>query len=298
LLSTDAGPTDYFGVHLVQGAGAPMGGGMLLDAGGDDVYTAQQDSPVLYSGPVLRDTANWSAAQGAGLGVPSAVPQEGGNVSGGVGALLDLDGVDDYEAGILAQGAGYWHGLGLFVEVAGNDVYQGVGYVQAVGLSFGAGVMAEQGGNDTYNTEDQPQRLALGAGEDFGVGFLLEEAGNDTYFGPARSLGVGRLNGTGVFVDQGGGDTYTLRSEQTLGVALLTIDGSDPPDNPRRGARTVGLFVDADGADNYTGRNVDSPRIADDEIWLQRSEAEDLIEYGVGIDDSGGTGLSTIVPLP
>jgi len=58
----------------------------------------------------------------------------------------------------------------------------------------------------------------------------------------------------------------------------------------------VGLFVDASGSDTYTGRG-DNPSIADDSSWVQQgggAGGAELIEWGIGLDGEGGTGVTTI----
>lgn len=308
LLMVGAGSSDFDGVSWVQGVGGVSGAGLLIDQGGDDTYTAdpgEVDDPMYPapSGvrPVVGSAANWSVAQGAAAGIAAAVPSDGPNFSGGVGLLIDLDGDDEYAAGLLAQGAGYWHGLGIVIEGGGNDRYETNGFSQGAGIDFGAGVLVEQEGTDTYNGSGESPPSVLASGRNFGTGVVIEELGDDTYGAGPQSLGVGFFNGFGLFLENLGDDDYTaIVSGDTLGKATLSVLGSEPvpggATNPRRGARTIGLFVDADGADQYPNRDIGGPD--SDATWTQTTRVgvddEPLFEWGMGADDFGSSGVSTL----
>jgi hypothetical protein len=288
----------YEGLFLVQGAGGPRGAGVLVDRSGDDTYLAHPGDAdnIFVTAPVFDETGNWSAAQGAGIGLPSDTPANGGDLSGGLGMLVDFAGTDDYSAGVMAGGAGYWHGIGILVEGNGGDHFETHGAAQGTGLDFGVGVLAEQAGDDVYNSDAGDEARVLGSGYNFGVGLVIEESGGDEYHSADNSLGTGDLNGTGVVIENGGNDIYTVTGTNNLGKAALTAPGYEPEDNPRRAARTIGLFVDAAGSDTYTGR-ADNASIANGSVWTQQAGGaggDSLIEWGIGADTEGGTGVSTI----
>jgi hypothetical protein len=297
ILLSGSGDTAYYGHHLVQGAAGPLGAGLLLDRAGDDDYVASPggEEDILFPAPTLVSRGNWSAAQGSGIGVPSDMPGGGGNLSGGIGLLIDLDGADTYLAGIGAQGSGYWHGLGMLIDGAGNDRYDTYGLAQGAGTDFGIGILAEQAGDDEYNEEETLDRFVLGSGNNYGVGLVVEESGNDTFHAASQSLGVGFFNGTGIFIDNLGNDSYALSSDETLGKATLSVLGSEPSSNPRRGVRSLGLFIDASGVDAYSGRGLDTPRITNDRVWTQSTlRVDGLLEWGAGADGDGGSGVTTL----
>ncbi|MBN1944744.1 MAG: hypothetical protein JW797_03665 [Bradymonadales bacterium] len=295
------GPTDSLveGYSLVQGVGGPFGMGLLIDEGGDESYIAWPGDPdhLLYPPDELSSLGNHSAAQGAGIGVPSQDPAAGGNLSGGMGWLIDRAGEDSYVAGVMAQGAGYWHGLGVLIDQEGGDDYQGLGYLQGFGHHFGMGLLVDQGGDDSYGFTGTAGRNLLGSGEDFGVGMVIEESGADRYHAGSRSLGFGFFNGTGLFFENDGNDGYTLTSADTLGKATLSILGSEPDDNPRREAKTIGLFIEAGGTDTYSGRDLGNPPIGNGQLWIQQTPVQPgeqpLIEWGLGADAEGSSTMST-----
>ena len=298
LLLGDGG-SELTGYHLVQGAGGPLGAGVVINIAGDDSYVAVpgEDADVLYPAPgrldrVVPGGSNWSAAQGAAIGRADFPSPGGEHVSGGVGLLVDLAGDDEYSAGIVAQGAGYWHGLGILVDSAGADQYDCNGFSQGSGLDFGAGVLAEQDGDDIYNEIDSNDKGVLGSGESFGMGIVFEELGDDTYRAGPQSLGMGFFNGAGIFIDNHGNDAYAnVVSERTMGKATRPEPGLGQ--ERRVNARTIGLFVDANGVDTYPAgeRGPDS-----NTNWTQITAGEPRYEWGVGADGDGASGVTTLAP--
>ncbi len=300
------GASTFEADQLAQGAAGPMGAGLLINIAGNDQYTAttgdEGDDPIHPAPARIRSTVGsrneWSVAQGASVGIAADVPADGGNMSGGVGVLIDLAGDDEYSAGLLGQGAGYWHGLGILLDADGADRYETHGFGLGSGLDFGAGILADHAGDDQYNDEESTARSVLGSGYNFGLGVLVEEDGDDTYYAGSQSLGVGFLNGAGLFLEQLGNDQYDgLTSEETLGKATLSVLGSEPADNPRREARTIGLFVDSSGADTYPAGDVGAP--SSDSYWTRTTRVgageDSLFEWGMGGDDVGGSGVSSLL---
>jgi hypothetical protein len=48
--------------------------------------------------------------------------------------LVDMEGDDQYSAGLFAQGCAFWYALGILWDENGNDTYNGVWYVQEAEL--------------------------------------------------------------------------------------------------------------------------------------------------------------------
>ncbi|HVG93757.1 MAG TPA: hypothetical protein VND21_04880, partial [Planctomycetota bacterium] len=132
----DEGGDDEYLCSTGQGAGV-FGTGLLLDAGGNDTFTLIEGDGQGYGGPggvgVLADRSGndkyyaeprpakagedradyhsdkkivSSNAQGAGMGRRGDV-SDGHSWAGGLGALIDVDGDDLYEAGNFSQACGY-----------------------------------------------------------------------------------------------------------------------------------------------------------------------------------------------
>lgn len=172
----------------VNGAGY-VGVGMLLDAQGNDVYTAD------YYG------AN------------------GGGYVGGIGLLLDVDGRDVYTPeGIGTNGGGSVGGIGFLLDLAGDDAYTAEWGGSNGGASLGAGFLLDGRGHDTYRATDSGVN---GGGVLLGDGTLLDGTGDDAYhaYGCGANgggavaecwgiFGVLVGNAAGRLVDAGGTDTY------------------------------------------------------------------------------------------
>ncbi len=263
----------YHGVRGIQGYGFTKGCGLLLDLAGDDHYLARNDT-VPFPSPQSPDY-NAAMAQGFGYG-KRADFTDGRSLAGGVGVLADAEGNDTYEAGVFAQGAGYWYGVGMLTDAEGDDTYSGVWYVQGSGAHFAVGILNDVEGDDEYSAE---KNMAQGAGHDFTVGYLLEESGDDTYNAPNLSLGGGNANGFGFFWDRQGDDVYNVTAGTTLGLANIGSRGG-----LRDRCLCLGMFLDTGGGkDTYPA---DKPA-RNNHTWFQpglNSEEPIDTEVGVGID--------------
>jgi len=217
----------------IQG-GAVVGGSILVDVSGDDVYSA-------------RDIAQGSALVGVGMLVDLAGNDQyvgfrrvQGQALGGVGLLIDRDGKDDYRAALWGQGfAGPW-GFAALEDVAGDDHYyiggnfydsypetpgydawgQGVGAGIRGVANGGIGVFLEGAGDDEYEFD----YFAQGGGYWLGMGFARDFAGNDKRLGATRNAYNGSArtqqrfqrfgNGwachyaVGFLIDDSGDDSY------------------------------------------------------------------------------------------
>lgn len=269
-LIDDAGADRYLCTSYAQGYGYTLGCGLVLDRAGNDVYTAN-DTDIRNPSPQSKDH-NVSMVQGCGFG-KRADYSDGHSLSGGLGALLDLDGNDQYSCAVFGQGCGYWYGVGLLLDGAGDDSYQGCWYVQGAPAHFAIGILNDRSGNDRYTAT---MNMAQGAGHDFSLGFLVDQGGDDRYQAPNLSFGAGNDNGMGVFWDQSGDDAYTVKPSITLGCSSITGKGS-----LREDLRCIGLFLDGGGKDQYA-----LPHARDGAIWSMAEGGRAPIggECGAGAD--------------
>lgn len=269
LLEDLNGDDQYDGFSAVQGHGGPMGFAALVDRRGNDKYFAN-NVDLDFPSPQTAQ-ANVSMAQGAGVG-RRADFLEGHSQSGGVGVLYDLDGNDEYSAGVFAQGVGYWEGVGMLFDRAGNDRYSGVWYVQGSTAHFGIGFLEDEAGKDEYIAT---QNMAMGAGHDFGIGMLLDRGGDDTYKGPNLSLGASSANGIGVLMDFDGADNYS-------GVNLTLGRSAEVPRNSlREKGLGVGLFYDGGGMDTYPTATNWARNAARLVNWTDRNERPQESQFGI-----------------
>ena len=240
------------GAEDAQGAGI-LGGGFLIDLGGNDRYLAE------------------SFGQGAGVL--------------GVGMLIDTEGDDEYRCHSFCQGAGFL-GIGLIAESGGNDQYTAAVYSQGFGFVRGLGLILEGEGNDrffaggVYPDHREPgkaylsmsQGFGLGlrpwgtlAGASGGIGILEDFKGNDTYLGDYFAQGSGYWYGLGILNDSAGHDLYAAgRYAQGAGIHLAAGILNDAAGDDHYLARygvsqgcghdlAVGFLLDNGGHDRYIG---------------------------------------------
>jgi hypothetical protein len=213
------------GEDYAQGAGI-LGGGFLIDLGGDDQYLSQ------------------SFGQGAGVL--------------GVGMLIDIGGDDVYRCHSFCQGAGFL-GIGLIAESGGNDQYSAAIYSQGFGFVRGMGLILEGEGNDrffaggVYQDHREPGKAYLSMSQGFGfglrpwgtlagasggIGILDDVQGNDHYLADYFSQGAGYWYSLGILNDTDGHDLYAAgRYSQGAGIHLA-----------------AGILHDATGDDHYLAR--------------------------------------------
>jgi hypothetical protein len=136
----DAGGNDTYTARTqgVNGGGALQASGFLLDAGGNDTYTATGETPF--------------GARGA----------NGGAFSQSTGALIDIDGDDEYGARDRGANGGSVGGYaGLLADLAGDDSYDAThtgvnGHARPV-LPYAApstGLLFDGNGTDTYEDRE------------------------------------------------------------------------------------------------------------------------------------------------
>lgn len=187
-----------FGLGLRQVA--PGGIGILADADGADIYTADT-----YS-------------QGSGWWL-------------GAGLLFDRTGDDQYQGDQYSQGASGFLALGFSFDESGNDRYAAEQRSQGFGLERGIGLLRDGSGNDSYTAD----RLAQGAALGSGIGLLADIEGKDVYLCRDEGLGFvasGDTPGTmALFADGGGTDSYAGLDRNNLswsdGQLAIGVDSDD-----------------------------------------------------------------------
>lgn len=205
-----------------QGAGL-FGGGILIDLGGDDTFTALDGS------------------QGTGIF--------------GIGMLSHGSGSSVFQARGFSQAAARM-GVGLLTNGTGNSVYACSRFCQGLGLYGGAGVMIDDGGDDRYQlgglkpdfrdpekaTDSLGQGFGFGIRDDKGganaaggVGILIEHGGNDVYIGDYFAQGAAYFFGLGILDDRGGNDRY-IAGRYSQGAGIHSA---------------VGVMLDRSGDDSY-----------------------------------------------
>jgi hypothetical protein len=268
------GRDQYACFYEAQGFGAVKGFGLLLDALGDETYTAHP-TPIEFPSPQTAER-NVSMAQGAGYG-RRADYSDGRSWAGGVGMLIDVQGSDRYTCGVFGQGVGYWGGVGMLIDLQGDDVREGTWYVQGAAAHFAIGYLEDRLGNDRTLAA---MNMAIGAGHDFSIGYYIDFAGNDEYNAPSLALGGANANGIGIFVDLAGDDLYQARSKDAnFGRANPIGRGT-----LRERGFALGLFLDAGGNDSYppsvefagNGRNWI--------VWALQNERPAESQLGLGTD--------------
>ncbi len=175
---------DYIDGHSWGG-----GVGMLVDASGDDTYSA---------GLFAQGCAYWYA----------------------VGLLLDDAGDDRYNGVWYVQGSGAHFGMGALIDSSGNDYYYAtMNMAQGAGHDFTLGALVDCSGNDIYEAPN----LSLGGGNANGIGIFWDKSGDDSY-SVSQPTTLGRSNVAsrgglrdyilclGLFLDTGGNDTYPRKN--------------------------------------------------------------------------------------
>ena len=230
---------------FTQGCGL-FGVGVLVDGGGDDVYTATTHAQ--------------------------------GNGAFGVGVLYDRDGTDIYRLGTTGQGTGYW-GLGMLVDGGGDDYYGVYTMGQGAGKPRGHGLLLDLDGHDTYigyYNDYQEWLPAPGFNNYHGLGFTWpysDDEGKPHYMSICQGVGWGfrgdwmddgtnRAGGYGALIDLGEGDDqhYADCMSQghgfVYGYGFLYDGGGDdiyrtfwwgPAASPHMGTN---LFVEEGGNDD------------------------------------------------
>ncbi len=260
LLLDASGHDTYNGRMFAQGVGLVEGVGLLVEGDGNDNFFAGGKYPEGL-GLAGDDTHYLSLSQGFAYGLRPFM-------SGGIGAIIDLAGKDNYVTDIYGQGASYWWGLGMICDLSGYDQYVSHQYAQGTGVHMSLGMLFDQSGNDFYRGKG----LMQGVGHDYACGIIVDRAGDDIYQAHDLSQAAGSANGIGILLDDRGNDTYyIIGKEKSHGYG-----------NPRRDFGSLGLFLDLSGKDIYTGYG------GNDQVWKTDSKWGGGFDFEFIIDDTTG----------
>lgn len=204
LVIEHTGNDSYNAEKLSQGVGGPRGFGAVLDGAGNDRYEA--NGPNFGSAYGTPDVF-LGMSQGFGFGIRSYA-------AGGVGAVYDDAGDDEYIAGEFSQAGGYYFGLGILHDRTGNDRYHGNRYGQAFAAHQAAGILIDDAGDDSYRSMTAASQSGVW---DQSVTMFIDRAGNDAYRADGLALGAASMQAIGVFLDLAGEDRYEAPAGATLG---------------------------------------------------------------------------------
>ena len=268
--------------HASQGFGYVAGVGVVFDAGGNDEYECHpdHDGQPAYTAPQLPGVANSSVCQGAGLGF--RIRDVDFTLAGGFGLLVDLEGDDQYRAGVYAQGAGYWQGFGLLSDLGGADVYDGLYYTQGAAAHFGVGMLADGGpGDDRVGFNLGAETFTVASAQDFSVAVFVNEEGNDTYRFPPVGGSAASCGSVTLFIDNAGEDTYMSRVSSAAGVASVQACGNNT------NLTSSAVFLDVGGQDTW---GLSSGSQDNNTTWavpMSPSNGADAYAQDVASGDSG-----------
>jgi hypothetical protein len=245
LLLDNAGNDRYTSYGFAVGFGGPLGVGALIDVAGDDHYQCGDKYPSAYN---AQDAPNGKPGDPLfqydcfGLGTGSGqriltkrLEWQTYNLAGGWGALLDLEGHDQYQSANFSQGNGYFFGTGLKLDLDGDDHHQAARYGHGASAHFGAALFIDRHGEDHYGSSGPLYNG--GVAWDHSVSLAIDGGkGRDSYlFDHSTGLGMADLTSWSVFIEEGGSDQY--RVSQGLGTADTT---------------SLSAFFDLGGKDEYS----------------------------------------------
>ncbi len=301
-MSVDRGGDDsYYLFGDGQGAGSVGGGiGVLVDYSGNDHYTAEPLASVANRGDYhSQGKINANNAQGWGGG-RRGDGSDGHSWAGGLGALIDCAGDDEYYSGNWTLGVGYWFGIGILYDVSGNDSYRSCYFTQASGAHYCIGAIFDEAGNDKHELYETAG-AGLSFGWDFAVTLLVDWGGNDTYTGKIISIANAQIRSNSLLFDFGGDDRYQLNAgTDGMGDATFRDDYRTPrPAVPFTWyAQSYGILIDVGGKDSYldyddsTKTSVPRPGCVNNTTWhrpARDSQNFGFDNYGIGVDTDSGT---------
>jgi hypothetical protein len=233
-----SGNDTYHGSPMGLATGR-LGIGLLIDQSGNDVYQLDMGSGGAGFGGlgILFDASGNDVYMGSRLTQGAAI--------GGLGLLFDASGNDQYTSHGFSLGFGGPQGVGAVIDLQGDDQYHcgnkypsaynaedapnakpgdalfqydcfGLGTGsgkriltkrvewQAYNIAGGWGLLLDVEGNDRY----QSANFSQGHGYFFGAGLLLDLAGNDEYLAARYGHGSSAHYGVAFFNDRDGTDRY------------------------------------------------------------------------------------------
>lgn len=301
MLIDRAGDDIYYLAGDGQGAGGVGGGiGVLADYRGNDHYTAEPFAEKFNRGDYHSQMKiNANNAQGWGGG-RRGDGSDGHSWAGGLGALIDCYGNDDYYSGNWSVGTGYWFGMGILYDVEGDDSYRSCYFTQASGAHYCIGAIFDENGNDRHELFETAG-AGISFGWDFAVTLLADWRGNDTYVGKIISIANAQIRSNSFLFELGGDDLYQLSAgTDGMGEASFREDYRTPrPAAPFLSyAQSFGILIDAGGLDQYLDHSdsssTNAPRVGcnNGAFWLRPAKGTDQFgfdNFGIGVDADSGT---------
>jgi hypothetical protein len=311
--SESAQGAGYFGIGLcldgsgddefyLYGDGQGMGGigggvGVLASFSGDDKYTAEPYAEVFDRADYHSDyVINANNAQGAGFG-RRGDGSDGHAWAGGLGAIIDIDGNDEYYSGNWTLGVGYWFGTGIAVDKGGDDHYKSCYFTQGSGAHYCNGILIDESGNDFHELYETAG-AGLAFGWDYTNAFLINRGGDDRYTAKMISYGLAEIRSNAFFIDVGGDDEYRFAADaRGMGAATYRSDFEKPTPllTYYTYSKSFGGFIDIGGEDAYISftDSTESPQplAKNDTMWFQPAKTDSTYgadNYGVGIDTETG----------
>jgi len=293
------GDDEYYLYGDGQGMGGVGGGiGVLASFEGDDKYTAEPYSEVFNRGDYHSEhVINGNNAQGAGFG-RRGDGSDGHAWAGGLGAIIDIHGNDEYYSGNWSLGIGYWFGTGIALDRNGDDHYKSCYFTQGSGAHFCNGILIDEGGNDNHELYETAG-AAFGFGWDFTNAFLINKGGDDIYRAGMISFGLAEIRSNAFMIDIGGDDEYNFaEGARGLGAATWRADFEKPGKLHAYNSyvKSFGAFIDIGGRDSYysfKGKDRNPhPLAKNNSLWLQPARTDSTFgadNYGVGIDIEDGS---------
>lgn len=284
-----------------QGAGGVGGGiGILADFRGNDHYKAEPFAEIFNRGDYHSQMKiNANNAQGWGGG-RRGDGSDGHSWAGGLGALIDCYGSDEYYSGNWSIGTGYWFGIGILYDVEGDDHYRSCYFTQASGAHYCIGAVFDETGNDRHELFETAG-AGLSFGWDFAVTLMADWQGNDVYSGKIISIANAQIRSNSFLFDLGGDDLYQLsKGTDGMGDASFREDYRTPrPTAPFISyAQSFGILLDIGGTDQYidvadsTNARSTRPGCENNATWLHPARASEHFgfdNYGIGIDSDSGS---------
>lgn len=311
LVDLGGGDDRHETLHNSQGFGGTRGIGWLVDDAGDDRYlavtTPLKGDP--SNNPYDREGSNFSGAQGFGWGlrVWDNTGKAVAYLSGGLGALFDLAGNDNYECAVMCQAWGYFYGAGLLWDKAGNDSYKTWHKYGIGGATHQAiGVFIDEKGADTYEytaggIPTNGGSEGVGLGYDLSVGFHIDRGPEPDQYNFLMDkqqwgevMGTARFPGVGVFINEAGDDGYHIPGKMgAYALGMVDMPNQNPP--VRSGAlakvTSLGMFLDLGGRDTYDAQG---SKAANNTTWKQDAATtnapqdpfDPAVDHGYGFDGS------------
>jgi hypothetical protein len=270
-LLIDQAGDDIYKLDMGSGGAGFAGLGILFDAMGNDEYigTRLTQGAAIGGFGLLFDSAGNDRYVSHGFALGFGGPQ-------GVGAVIDLQGDDQYQCGNRYPSA--YNAEDAPEAKPGDPLYQydcfglGTGSGKRIltkrpewlgyNLAGGWGLLLDIGGNDHYRSDNFSQ----GHGYFFGTGALLDLDGNDEYAAARYGHGSSAHYGVGFFTDRQGTDRYTSTGPfynggvaWDHGTSMMLDAGTDPDSYAfissnglgRADYSGWGLFIDEGGDDSY-----------------------------------------------